>query len=178
MSTRAQEHQLLKKLTVAITENPRATTGELAQAAGISRATLNRFCGSRENLMRMIGSQAQTALDAIIRIAVSSEESADIALGKLINAHFENQEYLIFVCATHSSLDDEIWNDYLNALDTFVCRGQEAGIFRSDFSPQMLAEFLVSTICCVIDADRRGRAAIKNPTEMVLSFFLNGAEKS
>ena len=175
MSTKTQEVELLKKLTVAMTENPRATTGALAKAAGISRATLNRFCGSRENLMQMITEQAQTALNAIIQIARSTEEPAEIALHKLISAHLENQEYLVFVCGTHNTLEDEIWNGYLEAVDTFIGNGQSSGTFRTDIPAQALAELFVSMICGVIDAGRRDRFGMVNAVETVASFFLNGA---
>ena len=48
------EEKLLKALAVAMVEHPRGTFKEIAQAAGVSKATLNRFCGTRDNLIEML----------------------------------------------------------------------------------------------------------------------------
>lgn len=43
MDLPAADEKLLKALAIAIVDRPRATFKEIAQAAGISKATLNRF---------------------------------------------------------------------------------------------------------------------------------------
>ncbi len=48
----SQDQRLLKALATAMVNHPRATMGELAELAGVSRATLNRHCGTREGLKR------------------------------------------------------------------------------------------------------------------------------
>jgi TetR/AcrR family transcriptional repressor of mexCD-oprJ operon len=174
MSNTTHEEQLLRKLTAALSANPRGTTGALAEAAGISRATFNRFCGSRENLMEMIKEQAEKTVQNIIAIAQQSVTDYTHALTDLISAHFENREYLIFACGAQDSLSNAYWNEYLNTLDEFFLNGQKSGVFRIDFSKQMLTELFVSMICAMIDAENRGRVSNAEINSNMTSFFLNG----
>ncbi|EPB7030303.1 transcriptional regulator, partial [Pseudomonas aeruginosa] len=50
MDASVADEKLLKALAVALVDHPRGTFKEIAEAAGISKATLNRFCGTRDNL--------------------------------------------------------------------------------------------------------------------------------
>jgi TetR/AcrR family transcriptional repressor of mexCD-oprJ operon len=174
MSIGIHEEQLLKKLTSALTANPRSNTGELAEMAGISRATFNRFCGSRENLMEMIAKQAEESLQDIISLAKKSVTDYTDSLSALIDAHEKNQEYLIFACSTQSSLENVYWESYLEALDQFFLSGQKSSFFRVDVSNQMLTELFVSMICGMIDAKHRGRVAAAGISKQMQTFFLYG----
>lgn len=174
----ANEEQLLKKLAVVIIENPRYNTKELAEAVGISKATLHRFCGSRENLMKMIMDESKKALENIICVANSRIENYDECIFKLIDAHFVNKEYLIFACGIQSGLDNEYWESYIKAIDTFFLNGQKMGIFRIDFGVPMLSEMFMAMICGVIDAQRRGRLGTFMIKENILDFYLNGVLKT
>jgi TetR/AcrR family transcriptional repressor of mexCD-oprJ operon len=169
-----KNNELLKKLTLAITENPRGTTQDLAKAAGISRATFNRFCKSRENLILMISEQSELSLKEIINLAQTQVSDYPKAISKLIKIHFVNQEYLVFTCASHSSLNGEFWEKYLHALDDFFLRGQKANAFRLDLSSQMMTELFISVICGMIDAVYRGRIASSNIEEIMTVFLLHG----
>jgi TetR/AcrR family transcriptional repressor of mexCD-oprJ operon len=178
MSNNTHDEQLLKKLAAAMTANPRATTQELAAAAGISRATFNRFYGTREKLVEMILGQGQKSLQTIIELAGKEAADYPAAISGLIEAHFENQEYLVFICGAQNSLENVYWDSYLEALDGFFLRGQKAGAFQLDFSNQMLTELFLSMICGMIDARHRGRVAASGMEQKMLAFFLNGiAEK-
>jgi TetR/AcrR family transcriptional repressor of mexCD-oprJ operon len=174
MSNDTHDEQLLKKLASAMTANPRATTQELAAAAGISRATFNRFCGTREKLMEMILGKAQQSLQAIIDLAGKEVADYQAAISSLIEAHFENQEYLVFICGVQNSLENAYWDSYLEALDVFFLNGQKAGAFQLDFSNQMLTELFLSMVCGMIDAKYRGRVAASGMENKMLAFFLNG----
>jgi TetR/AcrR family transcriptional repressor of mexCD-oprJ operon len=174
MSNNTHDEQLLKKLAAAMSANPRATTQELAAAAGISRATFNRFCGTRENLVEMILGQAQQSFRAIIDLAGKEVTDYSAAISALIEAHFENQEYLVFICEAQNSLENAYWESYLETLDGFFLNGQKAGAFQLDFSNQMLTELFLSMVCGMIDARHRGRVAVSGMENKMLAFFLNG----
>jgi TetR/AcrR family transcriptional repressor of mexCD-oprJ operon len=174
MSNNTHDEQLLKKLAAAMTANPRATTQELASAAGISRATFNRFCGTREKLVEMIMGQAKQSFQAIIDLAGKEVTDYPAAISGLIEAHFENQEYLVFICEAQNSLENTYWDSYLEALDGFFLSGQKAGVFQLDFPNQMLTELFLSMICGMIDASYRGRVATSGMENKMLAFFMNG----
>ena len=175
MSTTTHEEELLKKLTAALVTNPRCTTKELAEAAGISRATLNRFCGSREKLMDMITKRAENTLQEIIRIACEPVTDYKMALSRLLEAHYKDQEYLIFSCSVQNNLENLYWEPYLSSLDCFFLNGQKAGAFRLEYSNQMLAELFIAMICGMVDAQNRGRVAAVGIESKMTAFFLNGA---
>jgi TetR/AcrR family transcriptional repressor of mexCD-oprJ operon len=174
MSNHTHDEQLLKKLAAAMTANPRATTQELAAAAGISRATFNRFCGTRENLVEMIMEQAGQSFQAIIDMAGKEVTDYPAAVSDLIAAHFDNQEYLVFICQAQNIMENTYWDAYLAALDDFFLRGQKAGAFQLDYPNQMLTEMFLSVICGMIDACSRGRVATSGMENKMLAFFLNG----
>jgi TetR/AcrR family transcriptional repressor of mexCD-oprJ operon len=174
MSNNTHDEQLLKKLAAAMTANPRATTQELAEAAGISRATFNRFCGTREKLVEMILEQAQKSFQAIINLAGKEVTDYQAAVSDLMAVHFENQEYLVFICQAQNILENTYWDSYLEALDSFFLKGQKAGAFQLDFPNQMLTELFLSMICGMIDASYRGRVATSGMENKMLAFFLNG----
>jgi TetR/AcrR family transcriptional repressor of mexCD-oprJ operon len=157
-----------------MTANPRATTQELAAAAGISRATFNRFCGTREKLVEMILEQAGQSFQAIIDLAGKEVTDYPAAVSDLIAAHFEHQEYLVFLCQAQNILENKYWDSYLEALDGFFLSGQKVGAFQLDYSNQMLTELFLSMICGMIDARHRGRVAASGMEHKMLAFFLNG----
>jgi TetR/AcrR family transcriptional repressor of mexCD-oprJ operon len=171
MSNNTNDEQLLKKLAAAMTANPRATTQELAAAVGISRATFNRFCGTREKLVEMIMGQAG---QSIVNLAGKDVTDYPAAVSELIATHFENQEYLVFICQAQNIRENKYWDSYLEALDSFFLRGQKAGAFRLDYPNQMLTEMFLSVICGMIDASYRGRVATSGMENKMLEFFMNG----
>jgi TetR/AcrR family transcriptional repressor of mexCD-oprJ operon len=177
MSIGTHEEELLRKLTTALSTNPRSSTGALAQTVGISRATFNRLFGSREHLMEMIVERGEETLQEIISLAQETVTDYTASLTALIDAHSQNQEYLAFVCGTQSSLENAFWEQYLGALDHFFLEGQKDGAFRVDIPYQMLAELFVSMICGMIDAQRRGRVVTSGLGFQMTEFFLHGTAK-
>jgi TetR/AcrR family transcriptional repressor of mexCD-oprJ operon len=175
MNNNEYDERLLKKLAAAMTANPRGTTQELSEMVGISRATFNRFCGTRENLVEVILKYAQQSLQEIINLAEKETINYNETLCELISMHFQNQEYLIFICDVQSSLENTFWSLYLRALDNFFLNGQKKGEFKLDFSNQMLSELFISMICGMIDAEHRGRIAAAEIENKIAVFFLNGA---
>jgi len=175
MNTTANEEQLLKRLAVTIVEKPRSTIKELAESVGISKATLHRFCGTRENLQEILTEKSRGALESIIKVAQEDFQSYQDGIRNLINIHYENKEYLIFTCGMHSSIENEYWVPYMKAIDSFFLNGQKKGSFKIDFNVSVLSELFISIICGMIDAERRGRIASSGIEEVFEKFFLYGA---
>lgn len=169
------EVELLKKLAVAAVENPRSTIKELAEAVGISKATLHRVCGTRENLEKMLAEKAGGALKNIIMTAERDFDDYKDGMSQLIRAHLDNKELLRMMCSPQSCVEDD-WSPYMKAIDTFFLKAQKQGAFRIDFSVQVLSELFVSSICGMIDAQRRGRVASSGLPETFEDFFLHGVQ--
>ena len=177
MATTYNEDELLKRLAVAMAENPRSTIKELAEASGVSNATLNRFCGTRNNLENMIAQKAGKAMARIIETAVKDFDDYKAGLKALIDVHYKEHELLRVAFTLQSNEDEEQWLPYSKSIDAFFLKGQKQGAFRIDFSVGFLSEIFISSICGLIDAERRGRVAKIGIAESFEDFFLRGTEK-
>ncbi|WP_319403787.1 winged helix-turn-helix transcriptional regulator [uncultured Anaeromusa sp.] len=175
MNTTANEEQLLKQLAATIVEKPRSTIKELAESVGISKATLHRFCGTRENLQQILTEKSRESLDSIIKVAQKDYQSYQDGIRHLVNIHYENKEYLIFTCGMHSSIENAYWVPYMKAIDSFFLNGQKKGAFKIDFNVAVLSELFISVICGMIDAEKRKRIASNGIEEVLEKFFLYGA---
>ena len=142
MNSTSDDNKLLKNLSVAIVDNPRGTTKELAEAIGISKATLHRIYGTRENMENILMEKASNAVKSIISITEIDFVDYKEGIKILLKAHYENKEFLTFVCGYQLGVEDEYWNDYFKALDSFFLKGQKSGVFKIDFSVPALTEIL------------------------------------
>lgn len=175
------EEHLLKSLTVAVVNRPRATMKELAQLAGVSKATLHRYCGTRENLVQRLEEHAEATLNLIIRRAGLQHLQALDALRRLIREHLAHRELLAFLMAHYRPdfLDfergDTRWQFYLEALDGFFLRGQQQGLFRIDITAAIFTELFITLVYGLVDAEQRGRAANADSARTLEQMFLHGA---
>ncbi|MFG6203003.1 TetR/AcrR family transcriptional regulator [Pseudomonas retamae] len=181
MNLISHEEHLLKSLTVAVVNRPRATMKELAQLAGVSKATLHRYCGTRENLVQRLEEHAEATLNLIIRRAGLQHLQALDALRRLIREHLAHRELLAFLMAHYRPdfLDfergDTRWQFYLLALDGFFLRGQQQGLFRIDITAAIFTELFITLVYGLVDAEQRGRAANADSARTLEQMFLHGA---
>ena len=180
MNSISHDEQLLKSLTLAVANRPRATMKELAQLAGVSKATLHRYCGTRENLTAKLEEHAESTLKLIIDNAGLQHLEPLEALRRLIREHLAHRELLAFLMAQYRPdfLDLEQggrrWLFYLEALDGFFLKGQQAGLFRIDITAAIFTELFISLVYGLVDAELRGRAAHADSARTLERMFLNG----
>lgn len=181
MTLTAHDERLLKALAVAIVERPRATLKELAEAAGVSKATLHRYCGTRDNLVEMLQGHGETVLKQVIgNCDLQHVEPLD-GLRRLIGEHLTHRELLAFLMFQYSpdflspGNDESRWQSYIDALDAFFLRGQQRGVFRIDISAAVFTELFITLIYGMVDAERRGRAASSGSAQVLEQMFLHGA---
>ncbi|MDD1139403.1 TetR/AcrR family transcriptional regulator [Pseudomonas sp. TNT2022 ID233] len=180
MNSISHDDQLLKSLTLAVANRPRATMKELAQHAGVSKATLHRYCGTRENLIAKLEEHAEGMLRRIVcNAGLQNLESLE-ALRGLIRGHLAHRELLAFLMVQYRPdfLDPERggrrWEFYLEALDGFFLKGQQAGLFRIDITAAIFTELFISLVYGLVDAELRGRAAHADSARTLERMFLNG----
>ena len=177
----SHDEHLLKTLTVAVVSRPRATMKELAQLAGVSKATLHRYCGTRENLGQRLEEYAGGTLNLIIQSAGLQHLEPLDALRRLIREHLGHRELLAFLMAQYRPdfLDfergDTRWKFYLEALDGFFLRGQQKGFFRIDITAAIFTELFITLVYGLVDAEQRGRAANADSARTLEQMFLHGA---
>ncbi|MFF7709718.1 TetR/AcrR family transcriptional regulator [Pseudomonas sp. NPDC007930] len=172
---------LLKALAVAIVDRPRATVKALAEAVGVSKATLHRLCGTREALIEQLMAHTSVVMKRLIAAANLEHAAPPEALRALIDGHLAERELLLFLIFQYKpdtlAWTDPAspWNPYIAALDGYFLRGQQAGFFRIDISAAVLSDLFASLLIGMIDAERNGRAAPAASARVLESMFLRGA---
>lgn len=174
MNTQSHDEKLTNSLAVAMVEQPRGTLKELAEAAGISKATLHRFCGTRENLTLILLDKSINVLQKIKEISENPHQEANTIFEKLVNYHLEKKEILRFLCSIYPSEEAESWVNYFKSLECFFFHAQKKGIYRVDISAALLAEFFASIVCGVIDAERKGKIASLDLAKHINILFMEG----
>lgn len=175
-----QDDNLLRNLAIIMVERPRSTLKELAEAVGVSRATLHRMFGTRDHIVEKINEYGVQVLSQIARtISAQAAEKKAISVHSLINMHLEHREVLVYQMFQYKpdtcSIEEDTWQLYNNTLDNFFLNGQQSGVFRIDIKAAALTEYFVSLIYGTVDAERRGRLANAESTKLLESFFLKGS---
>lgn len=169
--------RLLISLAHVLVTQPRATLQELAQAVGISKASLYRFCRTREQLVEwLVLYSAQTISQMLKTVGLEAGPPLN-ALTSLIDQHLSHQELTTFL--------EYYWRDgdttleaqrqqWQVTMDAFFLRGQREGVFRIDISAPALTELWIATMIGLTDAERRGRIARVGLNTLIKSVFLHG----
>lgn len=178
LDTTQEEHQTLVALAQALVDQPRANLQELAKAIGVSKATLYRFCRTREQLIERLVKYATGKIGEAIETSELNTTPPLEALRRLTIKKLEHRELTAFLIhywrpdPTSDPCPDASWDV---ALDTFFLRGQQQGVFRIDIAAPALTEIWVSMMLGLVDAERRGRIARAGLASMVERAFLHGA---
>ncbi|MGC4365363.1 TetR/AcrR family transcriptional regulator [Hydrogenophaga sp. R2] len=181
VSGRTDDEALLARLALALVDHPRATLQELAQAVGVSRATLYRFSRTREELIDRLMQHATGCMQRAMDEARLEEGPALEALSRFVTGQLEQREmaaFLVFHWQPENIQDERgrtSCDAYMEALDAFILRGQREGVFRIDIAAQAQAEALMSLLTGLVDAERRGRVARAGVAAMVEALFLKGS---
>ncbi|RMN35352.1 Transcriptional regulatory protein NfxB [Pseudomonas coronafaciens pv. zizaniae] len=181
MELPAADDKFLKALAVALVDHSNGTLKDIAQAAGVSKATLNRFCGTRANLVEMLLNHASVLMNQMVADADLKHAPPLEAFQRLVDNHLMHREMLVFLVFQWrpDSLDESCggrrWLPYSDALDAFFLRGQREGLFRIDISATVLSEMFAALLSGMVDAERRGRLARAGMGALLIQFFLQGA---
>ncbi|PJI47822.1 MAG: transcriptional regulator [Pseudomonas sp.] len=181
MTLSAHDERLLKALAVAIVDRPRATLKELAESAGVSKATLHRFCGTRDGLMTMLEDYGHVVIRQILEASGLQQAEPLEALRRLIAEHLKHRDMLNFLLFQYRAENfdmeatTERWSYYTEAVDAFFLRGQQSGVLRIDITAAVFTELFLSMLYGMVDAERYGRAASSSSAQVLEQLFLNGA---
>lgn len=173
-----QDNSILSALALAMVNHPRASLQELAKAIGISKATLYRFCRTREQLVDRLIDHGLKAMDSALAQARLEEGTPREALQRLTALQLEHRELAAFLTYywNNAEASEDSYTDWEQRLDAFFLRGQQQGVFRIDFSAAALTEIWLSTFLGLADAERRGRVARAGLASLVERAFLQGAQ--
>ena len=173
--------KLLASLALALVEKPRASLQELARAAGISKATLYRFCRTRDELIDRLLQHATALLHAASDAVDLESGPVRQVLPRLIAAQLEHRELMAFMIyywkpgVVEDAPWAHLWATFLARTDAFFLRGQREGVFRIDISAATLTEAFGGLFCGLVEAEVRGRVARASLAPVLESLFMNGA---
>lgn len=175
-------NDVLDAALVQLNRNSASSMVELAEAMGISRATLNRHFDTRAALIEELAErglvrweQAQVAagiLDADGRDAV---ETAMIALFRryVVDAHefgFLLTDNIIEQVPELAVRTDQL----VDREAAFFARAQAVGLLRRDLPPRWLAHSAYGVLIAAREALRAGDVAVRGVDQLVITTFLQG----
>lgn len=172
---------LLLQLALALVNKPRANLQELAQAVGVSKATLYRFCPTREELIERLLEEATVTVGRSVEGCNLEHAPVDVAFKALVASFLESKEltqFLIYHFRPEFLVEtnpDKRWLEIQKVCDNFFLRCQQEGMLRIDISAVALNEIFFGIACSLVEAEHRGRVPRAGMAELIERMFLQGA---
>lgn len=181
----ANREQIARAAIRRLNADPVASMTEIAESAGVSRATLHRHFASREELMtqlgRMsVGSWRQVLDDAGIDEAVAdgSPEVITAALGSLCHHWIRDVEEFGFALTENAAYGQEDLLALIEELQgrehAFYAAGQKAGVLRPDMSEVWIGHAAFGLLVGLREALRRGDIAARDAERLLRESLLHG----
>ncbi|MGQ4485016.1 TetR/AcrR family transcriptional regulator [Streptomyces sp. SAS_281] len=156
-----------------------ATTEEVARAAGVSRATLNRHFPGREALVRALEDLGIAECEAALEASRPEDGPAEEAVHRLVRALEPCASLLAFLYSENQLFEGEEqnagWSRIDDRLTSLFRRGQESGAFRIDLSATWLTEALYGLLAAGSWSVTEGRVARNDISHMIAELLLGGA---
>ncbi|AVH94303.1 TetR/AcrR family transcriptional regulator [Streptomyces sp. WAC00288] len=172
---------VLRAAADLLTRKATATTEEVARAAGISRATLNRHFPGRDALVRALEDFGLAECEAALDAAHLEEDAADQAVRRLVRAMEPCAGLVSFLYSENQLFEGEEqnagWARIDERLTALFRRGQESGAFRIDLSAVWLTEAFYGLLTAGSWAVTEGRVARNDFTHMIVELLLGGATR-
>lgn len=168
--------ELLEKLAMALVTNPGSTMKELADSAGISKASLHRIYSTKEKLQTIIIERVQSVFDEIRQSIQKPHEDYMEALRELIHIHCCNSTYILFIGRDDffDMIKDEEWDDYYNDLEAFFREGQEQGLLTLDFSAGVIGAVFISLVTGLLECRLWGHLTEREMEKTILRALMGG----
>ncbi|MGL5816688.1 MAG: TetR/AcrR family transcriptional regulator [Phycicoccus sp.] len=161
-----------------LSRNKSASMGDVAQAAGISRATLHRLFPGREALVEAIVERAcERALEIFDAVGVDDSPCPEglrrLAEEMIPTAHF----WVIAITEPVIDIVPRLAKDAAGLEDRLVemmRRGQRDGALRQDLPPRWMAYFFGTSLVTVHEAVVEGILAPRDAVDVLIDSALNG----
>jgi AcrR family transcriptional regulator len=158
-----------------------ATMAEVARAAGVSRATLNRHFAGRDALVRALEDLGIAECEAALDAARPEEGPAADAVRRVVREAAACAGLLGFLYTENQLFEGEErnagWARIDERLTDLFRRGQADGEFRIDLSAAWLTEALYGLLTAAAWAVAEGRVARNDFTYSTTELLLGGATR-
>ena len=174
----SDREKLLPEVAGALTSNPGASTGEIAAAAGVSRATLHRIFGGRDEVVEATYGWLLEQCDRIFDAAGIDADPVLEAFDRLIEDSYLLAQSLWLLIATPQLEKVPELQTRLESqdarLERFFVRGQDEGTFRVDLPPRWLTYSLGSQVMSAWYLVGDGFAGARDVPRLVRAAVLEG----
>lgn len=158
---------------------PEAAMADIADEAGVGRATLYRYFPTREALLRGVADTGTAELADEIEAANLAELAADRALGRLAAVFVRTgAKYAALVSQLGQPHDPVDKQRVTKPVGEVITRGVENGTLRADLPDDTLFEMFTALIERALWLTSSGSLTPEAATEAVTTIFLNGARTS
>ncbi len=181
--TMGPDDKLAAALALAIAHRPRANLQQIAQSAGISKATLYRIAPTREAVVAQLIERSRVHLESALTLADLSKPPFIEALGRLTDNVMRGRAFFLFwntaqwiqMLDDQDGVDSELPSFYREALEDFFLRGQRAGVFRVDLPARWLVKSYDFLLYAAAESAERGEIATVGMSALVNHSFLHGS---
>ncbi|MEV5829536.1 helix-turn-helix domain-containing protein [Spirillospora sp. NPDC052242] len=167
-----------------LNEDPAASMADLAEAAGISRATLHRHFAGRDELIDEIGTQAldrwEAALDAtgVDAAAASTDPDVHLAAVRALLETFADLAHEHGWSFTFTVPDAHRLRERLDRLEereiVLYAAAQRSGALRADMPPRWISNIVYGMCVAARESLRRGDIAPRDAARLMAETFLAG----
>jgi AcrR family transcriptional regulator len=149
---------------------------DVAEAAGVSRATLYRYFPDRESLLHALAAQALA--EAATRLADAGLEHApvDEAIERIVRAIVAVGDRYAVIVREQVKFEPAEAKRCLGApMRAVFERGVESGLIRDDISVEVLLELFGGALQAAIKLTQRGELGLEDASAATAAVFLDGA---
>lgn len=174
----SEREQLFQGVAEVLVANPGASTGEIASAAGVSRATLHRVFGARDELVGTVyGWLLEQCNQIFDRCRIESGPVLEVFDLLVEDSYPLAQSYWLLIAKPELESVPEI-RDGVGRLDSrledFFVRGQKEGLFRPDLPSRWLVYSLGSQVMSAWYLVDEGYAGAREVPRLVRTAVLDG----
>ena len=165
---------ILEAAAATLAEREQASMADVAEAAGVARATLYRYFPTRESLLEELGrfalDETGDRLEAAGLDRVPVPEGFERAVRTLVGVG----DYFVILARERAQTEQGAFDRRIAApLRTLIERGQSEDEIRDDVPPSWLIESLLSLVVSVLPS--APALGPEDTVQAVTSLFLHGA---
>jgi TetR/AcrR family transcriptional repressor of mexCD-oprJ operon len=148
-----------------------AGMGQIAVAAGISRATLYRYFPTRESLLLALEAAANEEAQRLLGGASLDQVPVEEGLARAVRALVAVGEHFIVLLRERRPPEP----GFRSPLTELLERGRQAGLIRSDVPPPILVDSLLVLVGICVRQGRELGLGSEDISSAALQLFLTGA---
>lgn len=155
-------------------QGDQASMNDVAEAAGVARATVYRYFPTRETLLGELARAVMSDVDARLTSARIDEVAPEEGIARAVRALVDVGSPFVLLAREHGRADPERFERELaEPLRQLFERGQDTGDIRDDIATARLTESLIGLIVGLLTASPPlGR---EDMTATITRLFLDGA---